>query len=266
MIKSFLPTLFEAIEKASIEILKVYSEDFEVEIKSDNSPVTIADKISSKIIIEHLSKFDIPIISEEEDKIDYSKRKDLQYVWLIDPVDGTKEFIKKSGQFCINIALIKDNKPYFGLIASPVDQKIIFGGEELGAFEVSYGEVDYLNDKWKIVPEKTKKNKVILHSNAGFSGTVAKFVRNLEKEYGKLTVVKKGSAIKFFDLVNGRADFYIRLAPTMEWDIAAGQAIYEVLGGEVFHFETKQPLTYNKPQLKNPNFIAKRKELKIQYE
>lgn len=263
MIKSYIPLLVEAVKEASIEILKIYNTDFEIEIKSDNSPVTQADKISSTILLKHLEKTNIPVISEEEENLSFNDRENLSRLWLVDPIDGTKEFIKKSGQFCICIALIEDGIPILGLIANPVEQTIIFGGKTVGAYCITYDVADVFDEKWKVVPQRNRNEKVILHSNGGYSGSVIKFVKLLEEKHGTLKVIKKGSALKFFDLVKGTADFYVRIAPTMEWDIAAGQAIYEAVGGEVLHFENREPLTYNKPQLKNPYFIAKRKDLKI---
>ena len=263
MLKQYIPTLIEAVKIASEKVLEIYAKDFEVEIKHDNSPVTIADKLSSKIIVSHLEQFNIPIISEEEINMSNENRQKEELIWLVDPVDGTKEFIKKNGQFCINIALVKNGVAVLGLIASPIEQKIIFGGESIGAYEIPYDAKDFFDEKWRVDHQENTFPKVIMHSNASFSGSVAKFVRNLELKYGKMDVIRKGSALKFFDLVNGTADFYVRLAPTMEWDIAAGQAIYEAVGGEVLHFETLKPLTYNKPHLKNSYFIAKRKKLNL---
>ncbi|MFK8045009.1 MAG: 3'(2'),5'-bisphosphate nucleotidase CysQ [Crocinitomicaceae bacterium] len=263
MIKDFVNILMSASKEASDAILRIYQSNFEVEIKSDNSPVTEADKLSSKIIVRHLETTKIPVISEEEDKLEYEKRKNLPYIWLVDPIDGTKEFVKKTGQFCISIALIQNGKPVLGFIADPLNQIAIYGGKGIGAFKTPYSADSLFDKKWEIKQLESATKKVILHSNGGFSGSVVKFVRKLEEKFGNLEVVKKGSALKFFDLVEGNADFYVRLAPTMEWDISAGQAIYEAVGGEVIHFETRKPLTYNKPQLKNPYFIAKRKHLKI---
>lgn len=258
----YIPPIIHALEKASNKIMEVYALDFEVELKHDNSPVTIADKQSSKIIVNALKQFNIPIISEEEQIPPYEERKKFSKLWLVDPLDGTKEFIKKNNEFCICIALIENNKTVLGFIASPTQNKILIGGTDLPAFEVPFGANNIFDKKWKITP-KTNKQKVLAHSRAPFSGTSLKFVRDLEKKYGKLAIIKKGSALKFFDLVKGKADFYTRLAPTMEWDIAAGQAIYESIGGEVVHFYDKKPLTYNKPQLKNPYFLAKLKKTKL---
>lgn len=263
MIRKYIPYLIRAVEEASIAILAVYNSEFKVEIKEDKSPVTEADKQASAIIIKHLEPLGIVIISEEEEKMSFQERENQDLIWLVDPIDGTKEFIKKTGQFCISIALVEKGKPVLGLIASPTESKILFGGKNIGAYSIPYHTKDIWHDNWEITQKKSGLNKVILHSNGGFSGSVVKFVRLLETKYGKLEVIKKGSALKFFDLASGVADFYVRLAPTMEWDIAAGQAIYEAIGGEVIHFETREALTYNKPQLKNPYFIAKRKHLKI---
>lgn len=263
MTKEYVPLLLQAVNEATTAILKVYHTDFDVEIKSDNSPVTLADKISSEIILKHLSQTNITIISEEEEKLDYLKRKEKKLIWLVDPIDGTKEFIKKTNQFCISIGLIDNGIPIFGMIADPVKRTVMFGGKNMGAYILPIDADRPFDEKYRVKPKKNGIDKVILHSNGGFSGSVVKFVRLLEEKYGFLTVVKKGSALKFIDLVTGEADFYVRLAPTMEWDIAAGQAIYEAVGGEVIHFETREALTYNKPQLKNPYFIAKRKELNI---
>jgi len=263
MTKDFINILMAASKEASDAILSIYNSNFEVEIKPDNSPVTEADKLSSKIILKHLKATNIPVISEEETKLDYEKRKLLPEIWLVDPIDGTKEFIKKTGQFCISIALIKHGEPVFGFIADPINQVVLFGGKGIGAYKVPYSAKSLFDKKWEIKQQESATKKVILHSNGGFSGSVVKFVRQLEEKFGDLQVVKKGSALKFFDLVEGKADFYVRLAPTMEWDISAGQAIYEAVGGEVIHFETRKSLTYNKQQLKNPYFIAKRKHLKL---
>lgn len=263
MTLKYIDTVIKAIEEASKEIMRIYALDFDVEIKSDQSPVTIADKTSSKILLKHISEFNIPIISEEEIKPEYDNRKNHPLLWLIDPLDGTKEFIAKNDQFCICIALVENNKPILGFIASPTKQTIMFGGKDIKPREIPFGTDDKLDDKWLINYSKNKEKKVLAHSNTGFSGTTLKFVRNLEKQFGEVDLIKKGSALKFIDLVKGYADFYVRLAPTMEWDIAAGQAIYESIGGEVIHFNEKTPLNYNKPQLKNPYFLAKLKTTKL---
>ena len=263
MIKTYIPTIIKALEKASAKIMEIYAQDFEVEIKADNSPVTIADKASSQILMDALSGFNIPIISEEEEKPKFDNRKNEKLIWLVDPLDGTKEFIAKNNQFCICVALVENGKPILGFIASPVTKQILFGGKNIGAFEISFGENDIYNQKWKIEPCKPNKVKVLAHSNAPFSELSLKFLKDFEQQFGEFKIIRKGSALKFIDLVTGKADFYIRLAPTMEWDIAAGQAIYEVVGGEVVNFYNKIELNYNKQELRNPHFLAKLKSIKL---
>ena len=263
MIKKYIPAVIKALEEASAKIMEIYARDFEIEIKADKSPVTDADKASNEILINHLSQFNLPIISEEKENPDYEDRKNASLIWSVDPLDGTREFIKKNDQFCICIALIENGKPILGFIASPVEKNILFGSKSIGAIEIPFGTTDIYNAKWKINPTKIRTGKVLAHSNSPFSETSLKFVADLEKQYGKIDFIRKGSALKFIDLVKGYADFYIRLGPTMEWDIAAGQVIYETVGGEVINFLTKKDLTYNKEKLKNPHFLAKLKTTKL---
>lgn len=263
MRKEWIQILLDAVYEASEKIISIYHTNFDVELKDDRSPVTLADKESSQIILKHLIKTKILIISEEELKPTYEKRKNLEYIWLVDPLDGTREFVRKNGEFCINIALIKNNKPIFGMIASPTEQKIIFGGQKFGAFYINYFEQKYLDKKFKIKPITAKKKKGLVYSRSHFTPGVSTLINQLENKYGTLEITKKGSALKFFDLVLNDAQFYPRMAPTMEWDIAAGQAIYESIGGEVLNFTNFEALVYNKTSLINPNFIAKPKDLSI---
>ena len=210
-----------------------------------------------------MSKTKLLVISEEEIKPTFEKRKNAEYVWLVDPLDGTREFVRKNGEFCINIALIKNNKPIFGMIASPTSKKIIFGGKKFGAFYIDYFEKKILDKKFEIKTIVPKKTKGLVYSRSHFTPGVSKLINQLENKYGTLEITKKGSALKFFDLVLSGAHFYPRMAPTMEWDIAAGQAIYESIGGEVLDFTNFEPLVYNKASLINPNFIAKPKDLSL---
>lgn len=265
MIQQYIPTILKTLEEASEKILEIYSRDFNIKIKEDNSPVTEADQASSDIILKALAQFDIQIISEEEKNPEYEDRKNDSLIWLVDPLDGTREFIKKNDQFCICIALIENGKPILGFIASPTDKQILFGSKDLGAIQIPFNAKDIFNEKWKVKRKKPSFPKVLALSNAPFSETSRKFVKKLENQFGKIDFIRKGSALKFIDLVNGDADFYIRFAPTMEWDIAAGQAIYEGIGGEVLTLDTKEVLIYNKSELKNPYFLAKLKTTKLDY-
>ena len=251
-----------AIVKASIKIMTVYNEAFDVEIKGDGSPLTIADLESSKIIEEALRETKIPITGEETKKGDYEIRKTWNKSWCVDPLDGTKEFVNRNGEFAVNIALIEKQTPTFGLIASPVSQQILFGDKDLGVFTFSFDDADKPSN-WNKVKAKDIPNRPIgiVYSRSHSSGPMDEFIEELKVKYGEPAFVKKGSSLKFFDLALGRADVYPRFAPTMEWDIASGQAILNALGGEVIHAETKKPLIYNKENLKNPSFIASTKAI-----
>ena len=256
-------TALKAAIKASEAIMQIYKTPFDKEIKADGSPVTVADLTSSKIIAEALSETEISITGEELTKKPYSTRKKWTHSWCVDPLDGTKEFIKKNGEFVVNIALIKEEKPVFGIIASPVARKVILGGRAIGkAYLFSFDNLEESN-KWESLMFLRKVNNplVIVSSRSHYSGNLLELVNTIEKKYGECAAAQMGSALKFFDLVTGKADIYPRYAPTMEWDIAAGQAIYEVLGGEILDVKTNKPLTYNKENLRNPHFIARKKTL-----
>lgn len=247
----------QAALDASAAILDIYSTDFDFKRKKDGSPVTLADLTSSKIIKSHLIKTGIPITGEELEKIDFEERQSWEKVWCVDPLDGTKEFLKRNGEFVINIALIENNRPTFGLIASPVKQQIIIGDHKLGAFQMSYKDA-HTPSKWKVLSPLTSVEAPvqIISSRSHYSGDILKLVQKIERKYIHIESQAMGSALKFFKLVNQQADVYPRFAPTMEWDIAAGQAIYESIGGRVINVKTGEDLVYNKENLLNPFFVA----------
>lgn len=253
-IHSIYKIVLASMEKASEAIVEVYNNEIHTEIKEDGSPVTQADLASSKILHAHLECLNIPIMGEEVKNEDYEVRKDWDYYWCIDPLDGTKEFIKKNGEFAINIALIHKNRAVFGVICSPLTKEVIIGGENFGVFTSNLDGVYNLKE----ISSQEERNKVLtlIISRSHFTGLAEEFVEDLETKYGKLSFLGKGSALKFFDLALGSADIYARFAPTMEWDIAAGHAILRQLGGEIFQYETNAPLKYNKENLVNPWFIA----------
>lgn len=264
MKREWIEILLQAVYEASDRMMDIYHSEFDVDIKSDNSPVTLADKESNRILRKHIEPLNIAILSEEDDWPSYESRKDLEQIWIIDPLDGTKEFVRKNDEFCICIALVENNKAVFGMLADPVKKEVLFGGSSLGSVHhIPYFEEHYLDPKTKCQVEIPEK-KTIVYSRSHFSPRVQDFVDQIEAKYGKMEVIRKGSALKFFDLALNKAQFYPRLAPTMEWDIAAGQAIYEAIGGEVADFTNFEALKYNKKDLYNPFFIAKPKGLQIQ--
>lgn len=255
--------ILAAVYEASAAIMKVFTQDFEVFIKDDDSPVTKADKESNDILVTALKKTGIIVVSEEQINVAYAERAN-QTIWLVDPLDGTKEFISKRDEFCICIALIENNQPVFGLIASPVEQRIIFGGTTISPALISYGEKDIFNEAHRLPPVSQDKVENFIYSRTHYTPNIDIIVRKVEEIYGPCGRILKGSAMKFFDLVTDRAQIYPRLWPTMEWDIAAGHAIYDALGGEIVEFSTFASLQYNKESLFNPKFIAKPKHLKIE--
>lgn len=255
----------KAAVDAAEKIMEIYLNGFNTSYKTDGSPVTQADLAASEIIDSYLETTGIPITGEETVMIDYSIRKTWGESWCVDPLDGTKEFVKRNGEFAVNIALINIDKPVFGLIASPVDKTILFGGKETGVYFVDFKDLGD-QELWnKIeIPEKINSPLVVTCSRSHHSGPILQFLHEMKLKHPEIDFIKKGSSLKFFDLALGKADAYPRFAPTMEWDIAAGQAIIEGLGGSVLNAVTNKPLTYNKEDLTNPHFIAKSHALLIE--
>lgn len=253
----------QAAIEASKVISEIYKEDIVPTIKSDGSPVTKADLAASKIIEAILKDTAIPILGEELEKDSFEIRSKWTENWCVDPLDGTQMFLRKNGEFAVNIAHVKEGKAIFGIIASPMDLQLLIGGPEYGAFILDFNQLD----------DRTKWNELSPHSNANDplaiicsrsyrEGDGAESMKEHTKDHDSI-YIRKGSALKFFDLALGTADIYPRFAPTMEWDIAAGQAILETLGGTVIDAHTQKALVYNKESLYNPHFIAKTKALTV---
>ena len=252
LIKEKYLTAIHAAIVASKEIMRIYIDVINLEYKEDGSPLTNADLASSKIIHDHLEPLGFPITSEETINTKYQERKEWASFWCVDPLDGTKEFVKKNGEFAVNIAFIEGSYPVFGLIASPVYEEILFGGKEIGVYSCSYGDISEAS-KWKLIPGGDSINHplIVIGSRSHPSELGKKFFEDIMLITKDPEYLSKGSSLKFFDLANGTADVYPRFAPTMEWDIAAGQAILEALGGSVVHAETGEALRYNKENLLN---------------
>ena len=241
--------------------MRIYESDVQPDFKEDGSPVTAADLESSRIIEKHLRETSIPITGEELKKKSYAVRKEWSENWCVDPLDGTKMFLRKNGEFSVNIAHIVNGKPVFGIVTSPVNQEVLFGGTSFGAFIITFDQLNEVNSWVPLSPPKVSNPQLVVTCSRSFKDSGYPIIDELEKKYGELTYARKGSALKFFDLARGKADIYLRFGPTMEWDIASGQAILEALGGEVSHLETLELLSYNKEDLYNPPFVAKTKPL-----
>ena len=253
----------EASLKAGKAIMEVYSSVIEVEYKDDKSPLTLADKKANDIINSYLIPTQIPIISEENKQTDFSIRKKWSKCWVVDPVDGTKEFIKRNGEFTVNIALVENGKPQLGVIYVPASKVIYFAnvskGEafktELKSHETSIAEV--LNSSKPLHPKQGNSNPIqVVGSRSHMSQDTLDFMEELKQRGKEVEIVSKGSSLKFCLVAEGNADVYPRYAPTMEWDTAAGQAICNAVGIEVISKETNNPLLYNKENLLNPWFLV----------
>ena len=236
----------KAAQKASDEILNIYeSGDFSIESKADNSPLTLADKASHKAIVEELVETNIPILSEEGKEIQYQERKDWEYFWMIDPLDGTKEFIKKNGEFTVNIALIHKDKPVLGVVYTPVLRDLFTAIKGKGASK--NGEIISVNQF-----SKSDEGLKVVASRSHLNDETQSFLDELNNP----EIVSKGSSLKLLMVAEGIADLYPRYAPTMEWDTAAAQIVVEEAGGKVLIKDTQDPVKYNKEDLLNPYFLV----------
>lgn len=264
--------LFVAIQaslKAGAAIMKVYTDpnaDFEVERKADNSPLTIADRKSHQIIVQELSALPYPVLSEEGKEIPVAERRGWNELWVVDPLDGTKEFIKRNGEFTVNIAFVKDGRPEAGVIYIPVREELYFADEVLGAYKLEHvarlnpeDTLESLIGRAQRLPYpdgRTYGTFVVVASRSHLNAETEHFIDEMKKKYTEVQAVSKGSSLKLCLIAEGKADVYPRFAPTMEWDTAAGHAIVRAAGGEVYQAETNLPLRYNKEDLLNPWFIA----------
>ncbi len=246
-----LAALLEISREAGKAVLDVYHSDFAVENKEDHSPLTLADKKSHEILSAFLSKnSSFPVLSEEGKDIPYRKRKNWERFWLIDPLDGTKEFIKRNGEFTINVALIRRGKPVAGIIYAPVKDVLYHAAKGKGVYKIEGGKTSRLPDK--------NGNGTLTVAGSRSHGTreLEEYVQGLRERYGEVAFLPAGSSLKFCLVAEGLADIYPRLGPTMEWDTAAGQVIVEEAGGSVVEWGSTRPLEYNKENLLNPHFIA----------
>lgn len=239
--------IIEIAKKAGEEILKVYNVDFEVDFKDDKSPLTLADKVSNEIICDGLSKLfpEIPIISEENKEIDYKIRKDWKYCWIIDPLDGTKEFINKNGEFTVNIAFVENGVPILGVVYAPVIDTLYYAKKGEGAFKNEFSiPIKRNDDLYKVVASKSHIND-----------ETKEYINNI-KTKKEIEFISMGSSLKLCLVAEGAADIYPRLAPTMEWDTAAAHAICIEARKNVYDIDNI-PLVYNKEILLNNWFIVK---------
>ncbi len=253
-LKRTLDQVKAAVAEAGAAILEIYSDPdrFETEHKEDHSPLTAADLASNKLLVARLQELTpgIPILSEESKQAPWHDRKHWQRCWVVDPLDGTKEFLKRNDEFTVNVALVRDHQPVLGVVYAPALQKWYFAARHEGAWrQEGRGVMDRIQVAEK-TPERPWK---VVGSRSHNTAEVDAFVAAL----GDAELVSMGSSLKLCLVADGSADVYPRLGPTSEWDTCAAQAIVELAGGQVLNAETGEPLRYNaRESILNPHFIA----------
>ncbi len=278
---SMVPALIAAT-KAGEAILEVYHGEIDVSYKEDDSPLTLADKRAHSAIADHLSSDStrsIPILSEEGKHTPYEERQGWEYYWLVDPLDGTKEFVKRSDEFTVNIALIKKNRPVLGVVFLPAIGSLYFAAEGLGSYKLEdvgaigqlvAGAGEFFEEERPLkqlieaairLPVQQSFNKStdqlnLVGSRSHGTEALSEFVEKVKQQYRKVDFVPAGSALKLCLVAEGSADIYPRFGPTMEWDTAAGHCVVEQSGGKVVDMKKKAPLDYNKKDLHNPYFVC----------
>ena len=261
-----LKVAIQASIEAGNEIAEVYGGKFAVELKANQSPVTLADIKANEKINSRLEETSIPVISEENKDILYKDRKNWIKCWMVDPLDGTKEFIKRNGEFTVNIALISNARPVLGVIYVPLTKELYFTDVEkkISCKGIVNGQMDINSIIAESQPLKigvTHEERIrVAASRSHMNEETLQFMKGLKEKYKETEMISKGSSLKFCLVAEGKADIYPRFAPTMEWDTAAGDAICHAMGLKIVSKETGQPLLYNKENLLNPSFIVINKD------
>jgi 3'(2'), 5'-bisphosphate nucleotidase len=268
-----IETAVKAAIEAGVAILEIYGQDFEVEFKADESPLTAADKASHNIIVRALEETPYPVLSEESAEVGYDERREWETYWLVDPLDGTKEFVKKNGEFTVNIALIEHGVPVLGVVYVPVEDTLYVGAEEQawkakGCAGNSFKEIESAAIPCRVSGNSEGSLRVVA-SKSHCNDETRRFIAELEEVYGEAQLVSRGSSLKLCMVAEGSADVYPRIAPTMEWDTAAAHAVVNAAGGRVFAYDASVAasdykttnsgvayLPYNKENLLNTYFIV----------
>lgn len=280
-LKTLLQTALLASLEAGEEIMRIYTDpkqDFGIERKADNSPLTLADKASHRVIMRYLAATPIPVLSEEGRHLPYEERCGWDCLWVVDPLDGTKEFIKKNGEFTVNVALVRQGAPVLGVVYVPATRVLYYGivgegawkctvpalgsglpeAESLAAF-LSQGAPSAGTSPFGGEPLPTDQGHdtfTVVASRSHMSPETQAYIQEMERVHGQVRTVSSGSSIKICLVAEGVADAYPRFAPTMEWDTAAGDAVARAAGRAVTNAENGKPLLYNKPDLLNPWFLV----------
>ncbi len=245
-------SFLEALRNAGKAIMRVYGSAFSVDYKADRSPLTSADRISNEIITAFLKQqYSFPVLSEEGKDMPFEERRNWKAFWLVDPLDGTKEFISRNGEFTVNVALIEEGEPVMGAIYLPAKDLLYYAARGKGSYKI------VSHEKVPLPLPAKRQGLTVVGSRSHGTREFDEFLKKLRARYNDVAFVSAGSSLKFCLVAEGAADIYPRLGPTMEWDTAAGHVIVEEAGGSVVQAGSNKPLRYNKPDLKNGHFIAK---------
>jgi len=264
-VKTNYSIAIRAAVKAGKAILEVYgSGHFDIRTKPDRSPLTIADRRAHDIIVEHLRETALPVLSEEGQQASYDVRNRWKQFWLVDPLDGTREFINRNGEFTVNIALVEEGKAMFGVVYAPVINELYAGIPGTGAFRCSIEKnftepLDYMIRFAEPLPleRSSQEHFKVVASRSHYNDETRRYVESIDSGGRGTILVNKGSSLKLCMVASGEADIYPRLGPTMEWDTAAAHAVVKASGKNVYHFDTGDELLYNKQNLLNPYFVVK---------
>lgn len=262
-LKALLDNVLTVAVTAGREILGVYENDFDVDYKGDGSPVTVADQRAHEHILAGLHKLTpaIPVLSEESDRETFEARRQWKTFWLVDPLDGTREFVKRNGEFTVNIALIDNASPVLGVVHTPTRNISHYAADGVGAFRKEGDLNSHTISTRKMYSGSMRSGsmyprKVTMVTSRSHSGTeVEKFHQNLKSQVGEVDIISIGSSLKICLVAEGSADIYPRLGPTSEWDTAAAHCVLEVAGGRMIDLRGNR-LQYNKSDILNPWFLA----------
>lgn len=251
----------QAALNGGVEILEVYNnEETQVEVKGDDSPLTQADTRAHMAIMKLLEPTGIPVLSEEGKHLPFEQRSSWEQLWIVDPLDGTKEFIKRNGEFTVNIALVENGAPVMGIVYVPVTGELYVGVGAYGSLKLTIDANSTISGddlgKGVQLPIKVDRPFTAVGSRSHMNEETEEFLKGYREEHGEVAILSKGSSLKMCMVAEGLADVYPRFAPTMEWDTAAGQAVVEAAGFKMVEKERRTPLRYNKEDLLNPHFIV----------
>ena len=268
----FAPHVILTAFDAGQVIMRIYNgDDFEIQLKADNSPLTAADKAAHNLIMERLQQlYDFPVLSEESKEIPYETRSAWTTYWLVDPLDGTKEFIKKNDEFTVNIALIHNGIPIYGVVFAPAIGLFYVGAKGHGAFRFKQGDdfadraelaekLHDIREHFQPIPRprpQGERQLRVVASRSHCNVETTDFIERLEETRGPAKLVSIGSSLKICLVADGSADVYPRIAPTMHWDTGAAQAVLEAAGGCLVQWDDHEPLRYDRQSLVNPYFVA----------